>query len=841
MKLKQRIASILVATTIALGILVGGVVTILLKTVGLAHTTEPGNLILTVIIVVATFGVSSLAITLALINRMLLKPLQHLSNAMRTIAATNNLSLRVPLTEANEVTTVIDSINQMLDTAESYHLDMLKARYEVESANKGKSLFIAKVSHELRTPIHCITGMLRILLKQETASGKRQYIQMAQDSALALLETINEILDFSKMQNGDLSLEHEPFNMTEVIRSTVEHLIPRFEEKPGLAFCWDIAPNVPHVVMGDAARIRNILVNLLGNALKFADKGHGTLHVSADACAEHGKHVVRFSVADTGIGISSSKLQSIFDPFTTADERTARLYAGTGLGLAIVKQITEKLGGTISVESVPGEGSTFSVELPLQIAADAAATLPNYSPYSIAVLATPDIRQLTVAQGLRAFGCDVSLFSLDDPAQLDVLTSTCATFDIIHVIKGQDILMDELNPLLHAAALNGVRVVFSVSSVEISSTDLLARSETFFFTLQPTSALDILLICEAKLAPKTSVRESDDMAEKATRKLKILIADDAKTNRIILKTLLEEAGHDVEVVENGKQLLDRIAFAPQLPEQHPPPFDLVLTDIQMPVMDGMTATQNFRELERQANTSRKLPIVAVTSYAFPEECSKMLASGIDHILTKPINPKRLNRLISQITYSSGPLGPSESEERSDRDVMEELYQLTENLVERVEELRAAMQPSLPSDAAVALDIQGVFERSGDSLKRTRLILSCFLESYEEQLAAIETTELPVEDPVTVRRTVHSLKGLLLDAGAQAAAILAAALEDKIVRDPQAVRREEIFKLAEATREAAGIIKEVADALPSLEVYSALPALEQGHSPLPSLGDDVPFH
>jgi HPt (histidine-containing phosphotransfer) domain-containing protein len=122
-----------------------------------------------------------------------------------------------------------------------------------------------------------------------------------------------------------------------------------------------------------------------------------------------------------------------------------------------------------------------------------------------------------------------------------------------------------------------------------------------------------------------------------------------------------------------------------------------------------------------------------------------------------------------------------------------------------------------------------------------LILSCFLESYEEQLAAIETTELPVEDPVTVRRTVHSLKGLLLDAGAQAAAILAAALEDKIVRDPQAVRREEIFKLAEATREAAGIIKEVADALPSLEVYSALPALEQGHSPLPSLGDDVPFH
>jgi CheY-like chemotaxis protein/HPt (histidine-containing phosphotransfer) domain-containing protein len=650
---------------------------------------------------------------------------------------------------------------------------------------------------------------------------------MAQDSALALLETINEILDFSKMQNGSLSFEEAPFDLIEVVRLTVEHLIPRFEEKPGLALCWDIAPDVPNVVIGDAARIRNVLINLLGNAFKFADHGHITLRVSSYQCSDLKKHGFRFSVTDTGIGISSNKLNTIFDPFTTADEKTARLYAGAGLGLAIVKQITEKLGGSISVESEPDQGSTFSVDLPLAVASEATDTdVTTTKTYKVAVLATPDIRQTTVAHGLSAFGCTVSLFSLDNPEQLEILQANCSHFDIIHVIKAKDILMDELNPLIHAAAKNNVRIVFSVTSAEISSSDLLARSDKCFVTLQPTSALDILLICEGKLTPKSSLRETDEPAEKADQKLNILIADDTKTNRIILKNLLEDAGHNVEVVENGKQLLERIAFKPEHFDRQQLPFDLVLTDIQMPVMDGITATQNFRELERQSNASKKLPIVAVTSYAFPEECSKMLASGIDHILTKPINPKRLSRLISQITSQSEQLSQSQEEEQTDPQIIEQLCQLTETVVQRIGELNSAIVSHPNEPSTTVLDLQGVYERSGNSIRRTGLILTSFLESYQEQLLILEATKLKDEDPAKLRRLVHALKGLLLDAGAQTAANLAVALEDKMVREPQAVTMQEILKFVNSVHEAARVIKEIANALPSFEIYSALPSI--GH-------------
>jgi two-component system sensor histidine kinase/response regulator len=825
MKLKKKIALILVTTTVVLAFIVGGVSTLLLSSTGVA--TAGLTLGVTLGAAFAVFGAALLATYLAILNQTIIKPIQHLSAVMRTISATNNLSLRVPADQAQgEIEDVVGSINNILDATENAYLDMLQARYEVESANKGKSLFIAKVSHELRTPIHSITGMLRILLKQESAPGKRQYIQMAQDSAIALLETINEILDFSKMQNGDLSLEHEIFNLPETIRSTVEHLIPRFEEKADLAFCWDIHPEVPELVVGDTARVRNILVNLLGNAFKFADKGHVILEVSPYSRPHDNITGVKFTVTDTGIGISGDKLTNIFDPFTTADEGTARLYAGTGLGLAIVKQIAERMGGVISVTSTLGAGSQFTVDLPLQHA-------PNSCPSSahtvasskVAVLATSGTRQKVVAEGLSRFGCDVTVFSSDNPEQLDELISTTGAFQVIHVIKGQDTLYDELNPLLCAAAKHDIAVVFSVPSSEIAATDQLTRSEKCFVTLQPTSALDILLISSGALVPNTSVHGLDEAAEKATHKLNILIADDAKTNRIILKTLLEEAGHTVEVVENGKQLLDRISFKPELLENQPQPFDLVLTDIQMPVMDGITATQNFRELERLANAERKLPIVAVTSYAFPEECSKMLASGIDHILTKPINPKRLNRLISQISYNSEVSSTTEGEEQSDRDIIEELCQITEKVTQRLADVGAEITEVTPQNGAAVVDIQGVFERSGDSLRRTGLILSGFIESYEEQLSIIEETTLPVSEPTSFRRTVHSLKGLLLDAGAQVAAQLASVLEEKAAQEPDTITDQDVSSLLQATREAAVVIKEIMSALPSLEVYSALPSIE----------------
>jgi signal transduction histidine kinase/CheY-like chemotaxis protein len=767
--------------------------------------------------------VSAVVALMTFLGRVLLNPIQRVSTFIKTISAANNLSLRVPSTGSQAVAGLEDAVNIILDTTEFSYLNMMTARYEAESANRGTSLFVAKVSHELRTPIHGITGMLRILLKQEQSEGKRHYIQMAQDAANALLNTINEILDFSKMQNGELSLEKAPFRLSETIRSTIEQLIPRFEEKPEVVLCWDIHPEVPEYVIGDSARIRNILVNLLGNAFKFTEKGSVTLEVSP-ASSNQGEKRVKFSVTDTGIGIAKDKLQWVFDPFTTADERSARLYTGTGLGLPIVRQIAERMGGKVGVESTLGAGSTFTVEVPLQTA-DTSKRLNNefwnITPKRVAILSTRGARLHVITQGLERFGCDVASFRSEQSGDIDNLLNTVDSFDIIHIIKNPEAAIDDFAPIIQAASLYNKHLIMGLLTSDLMSTEHFTHSENLFETLQPTSALDLLLMASGRLVPTTTVKTQDDEQESVNQKLNILIADDAKTNRIILKNLLEEAGHSVEVVENGQQLLERISTFTLSGDGRGARYDLVLTDIQMPIMDGITAAQNFRQLESKASNSRKLPIVAVTSYALPEECSKMLASGIDHIITKPISPKRLSRLISQITCEVERDDETRSSCQSDSDILNELCRTASTLAQRI---RTTTQEAVSENTAaplITIDISDVFERSGNSLCRTGLILNGFLDSYQELLAELKSISSASPDFGALRRITHSLKGLLLDVGAKDAVPFAASLEQQ-ARKSGPISDAALNNLYEAVSGTAKIIQEIVTALPSVEIFSALP-------------------
>lgn len=759
------------------------------------------------------------------IESLVFKPLKRITSFMRKASAASNLSLRVPSYDAHLFEDLIESLNDILDATEHSYFDMLQARYDAESANKAKSLFISKVSHELRTPIHSITGMLRILLKQEHVAGKRQYIQMARDSADALLDTINEVLDYSKMQSGSLSLEHEKFKLADVLRSTIEQLIPRFEEKPEVALCWDMHPGLPDTVVGDPARMKNILINLLGNAFKFTERGHVILEVSPYQSASSDKTGVRFSVIDTGIGIAGEKLHQIFEPFTTLDERSARMYAGTGLGLAIVKQIAEQMGGAVTASSRIGEGSSFIVDLLFDKAEEAASTT-SLELKRVALLSDECSQEWVASEGFRRYGCDVSCFRFDAPGELELLTSSVKAFDLVYIIKGADVLIDEITPIIRIASREETPVILSRLSSELASAPTLTQSEFFQQGLQPLCAHDVLMIASGALTPTTSIAAHDDANAPADQKLNILVADDAKTNRIILKSLLEEAGHSVELVENGKQMLEKISYSSEKSPQAAVPYDLVLTDIQMPIMDGLTATQNFREMEKQVQTPRKLPIVAVTSYALPEECSKMLALGIDHIITKPINPKRLTQVISQITNEANHhQGEDSNEDHLSQDSIQELCQITESIVERVSAIAEELKQSLPIPAKLDVDILDVYERSGNSMRRTGLILNGFLESYAEPLRALEDCSVPVSDPATFRRTAHSLKGLLLDVGAKGPGDMAAALEKLSVASPSEITRESIEALGAAIRSTVLIVKEVVEALPSVELFSALPPIE----------------
>lgn len=769
----------------------------------------------------------SFAALFGFVFRTFLLPLERLSNLLQKVSSTGNLSLRVPQSGGALLENITDSINHVLDTTEHSYLELLNARYEAENANKGKSLFIAKVSHELRTPIHCITGMLRILLQQEHTPGKRQYIQMAKDSADALLYTINEVLDFSKMQTGSLFFEREQVQLLEVIRGTINNLIPRFEEKPNVAFCWNVAPGIPSTVIGDSVRVRNILVNLLGNGFKFTERGFVTLDVAPYKIDTPERAGVRFTISDSGIGIAQDKQARIFDPFTTADEKTARLYSGTGLGLAIVKQIVEHMGGTISLTSSEGIGSTFTVDLPFEISKEKALSdSACVESKRVAVLADHGIRRDFVCDGLHRLGCEVQALNIESSESINTLIQELTHFDLVHIIKEKDVLLDELTPLLRACSRAEIPTVLSVTSSELASREAQLSSAYILETLQPTSALDVVLIASGALKPSTSCVASEETQEKTSHKLNILVADDAKTNRIILKTLLEEAGHTVELVENGQQLLERIANTPERNPDGSMPFDLVLTDIQMPVMDGLTATQNFREFERKSSHSKKLPIVAVTSYAIPEECTKMLASGIDHIITKPISPRRLSRLLSQITCEQTPQQAHDSvENESDSDIMAELSRVADTVALRVGSIVEELQSGNPQPDDVAIDISDVYERSGNSIRRTGLILSGFLESYRDPLTALEQTSVPLTDPVAFRRTVHSLKGLLLDVGAKRAGALAGLLEKRVLDAPDSISPESIKELKEAIGCTVLVVREIVEAIPSLEICSALPALD----------------
>lgn len=759
-----------------------------------------------------------------IVQSLITKTIARLSRHMRTLAASTNLSLRLPKQATPIANDLVEAVNSILDTTEDTYLNMLQAQYDAEQANKGKSVFIAKVSHELRTPIHSITGMLRILLKQETSQGKKQYIQMAQDSAHALLGTINQVLDYSKMQGGSLSLENKPFDLVATVRSSVEHLIPRFEEKPSLEFIWDIEPGLAKNLIGDAGRIQNILTNLLGNSFKFTEEGFVSLQISRFPVESHSKMGIQIVVSDSGIGIPSDKLSRIFDPFTTADEVTARLYPGTGLGLAIVKQLVESMGGTVAVSSTPKKGSTFTLLIPFEV--DAESSFETYAPQAkaIAVLASPSKRNQALAHTLQRYGSSVSLFSLDSDSAINAVGESIETFDALFIEKSESTTIDDLNPLIEKAVSSQRAVILSVKASEIASMEIPLDSDNLIWSLQPTSALDLLLAAEGSLVPSTALDITDDITERSSHRLRIIVADDAQTNRIILKNLLEDAGHDVEVVENGRDLLERI-ISMSNSSSSKLPFDLVLTDIQMPVMDGLTATQNFRKLEREVSPRKKLPIVAVTSYAFPEECSKMLASGIDHIITKPISPKRLSNLLSQITCEVQYSDKELSRRQSDSEIIEQLCKVATAVSERVASFSADIQELCPVLLDQSINISDVYERSGNSIKRTGLILQGFIDSYRPLLKTLEESIDNPSDNESLGRCIHAIKGLLLDVGAETAASLGNSLEETILYKKQPVAHEKLREFIDAIRNAALIVQEVSTALPSVELFSALPSTD----------------
>jgi signal transduction histidine kinase/CheY-like chemotaxis protein/HPt (histidine-containing phosphotransfer) domain-containing protein len=780
---------------------------------------------------VSLFLTATLALiaTMVLLNRTIIRRLAFLGRYLQQITETRDFSQRVMDLGSDELGTLTTEINSMLTSLQEANKDTNTALEAARTANEAKSTFIAKVSHELRTPIHGIVGMLRILLKEEASKTRKSYISMAKNSAFSLLDTINEILDFSKVETGNLSLEQIDFTLRTVVREALSTVGPRAEEKDSLELVVDVFHDLPDTFVGDPLRLKQCLINLLGNAIKFTKEGFVKLELRSGG-REGDKHRMLISVSDSGVGIPAERLPRIFDPFTQADDSVARLFAGTGLGLTIVKQLVEQMGGTVQVQSEVGKGTTFTLSIPLPCTADAQhppCPLPVIPP-RVAIIDESSHTLETFKAGLARHQIACHHVSPNDTRGLATLSTQLAEYGLVLVTSNALKRSRVFNIVVEVAAQKAAPLAVILSPFEIAVRERLAALNIPYIMMRPISLEDIILAVAGELdLSKTEWEQEEDVLLVQSRKLRVLVADDAETNRIILSSMLEEAGHEVVCVENGLDLV--AALETQIADSaQTTSFDIVLTDIQMPMMDGLSATQKVRALEASHGSGSRIPIVAVTAHAMPNETDRMRACGVDDVVTKPIHPSELARALSALTGST-PAKPSTApinqalhadtdDDQLDPRATRELQALQDTSFRMWKQLRSeqsfqdfeSAEDEIPF--AQVLDIADVFERAGDSSRRTRLILSAFLDSFKEPLSEL-TKAKSASDTKGLSYSAHALKGLLLDIGAKTSGKIASNIEQFGKQDNFAEGAALVTELGNQVLIIARLVQKIVDAWP----------------------------
>ena len=539
-----------------------------------------------------------------------------------------------------------EQLNQVL-TEESERANALadKAR----RASAAKSEFLANMSHEIRTPMNAIIGMAELLNETELTPRQQHYVSMFQSAGENLLNIINDILDISKVEAGHLEIEQTSFDLADLVVSTCDIMADRASAK-GIEFSIANGQELPEFVIGDPSRIRQILVNLVGNSVKFTRKGSITVSIDpvepADQpeLSEPDKTMIRFSVCDTGIGIPENKLPIIFDNFTQTSSSTTREFGGTGLGLAISRRLVNLMGGEISVSSREGEGSCFSFTLPL-IVSKAPETGPKSEPVDIngshilVVDDTPANREILI-ETLSVAGAEVAeaengIMAMDavEKANLAGTPFELAVLDArLPDISGAEV----------AGRLRQDRLLNTTCL--LLSSDPQKEDFTTFRELGLPSPL-------VKPVKRQALLEAVSLALAAGRspgttgneKRRLLIAEDNPDNQVLISAFLADSPHEVDLAVNGIDAVEKFMNNT---------YDLVLMDIQMPVMDGYEATRKIRSFEKEARGSRT-PLLALTAHATTEERKKCLDAGCDGHLTKPI---RKSKLLEAIRYFSKPPG-----------------------------------------------------------------------------------------------------------------------------------------------------------------------------------------